>query len=83
MSESCHKQTHAMQQKASLLDYSIGPLLQEQRHLDAERLGGLEVDHQLKFRGLLHGHIGRFSAAKNLDHEECTQADRVGIIGSV
>jgi hypothetical protein len=34
-----------VQQIASLLDDLVGALLKNQRHVEAERLGGLEVDH--------------------------------------
>jgi hypothetical protein len=33
---------------------------------EAERLGGLEVDHQPKLYGLFHGQIGRFGAFEDL-----------------
>jgi hypothetical protein len=51
------KRTHAVQQTAALFDYFIGALLHKQRHLKAERLGGLEIDHQLKFGRYLHRQI--------------------------
>ena len=36
-----------------LLDYRVGALLKLKRHVEAERLGGLEVDRQLELdRGL-------------------------------
>jgi hypothetical protein len=40
---------------ASLFDHLVGRDLQGQRDLDAERLGGLEIDHQLKLCRLLDG----------------------------
>jgi hypothetical protein len=44
---------HASQQRASLFDNIIGALLEEQRHVEAERLRGLEIDRQLELdRGL-------------------------------
>jgi len=41
-----HKQTHAAEQKGSLFDQFVGAADQRQRHCDAERLGGLEIDDQ-------------------------------------
>src|SRR5882724_2458815 len=35
---------------------------------EAEGLGGLEVDHQLEFGGLLHGEVGWFGAMQYLVH---------------
>jgi hypothetical protein len=41
------------QQSSPLFDHLIGPLLKKPRHVEAERRGGLEVDHQLELdRGL-------------------------------
>src|SRR5262245_29042578 len=47
-----HEQTHAPQQTASSLDHFVRALLESPRHVEAERLGGLEIDHQLVFRRL-------------------------------
>ena len=40
---------------AKLLDHLIRPLQERGRDREAERLGGLEVDHQLELRGLFDG----------------------------
>ena len=44
--------------RVSLFDHLVGGRLQRQRHGNAERLGGLEVDHELEFCRLLDGQIG-------------------------
>jgi hypothetical protein len=31
---------------------------EERRHFEAKRFGGLEIDHQLELRRLLHGEVG-------------------------
>jgi hypothetical protein len=37
----------------TLFDHLVGALLELQRHAEAERLGGLHIDHQLELdRGL-------------------------------
>jgi hypothetical protein len=45
--------------------------LEEQRRRDGEAqgLGGLKVDHQLEFRGLLDRQIGWFGTIENLAYE--------------
>ena len=51
-----------------LFDYLIGPQQQCLRDCESERFGGLEVDHQLEFRGLLNGEIGGLGALEDLVH---------------
>jgi hypothetical protein len=60
-----HKQTHAAEQKGSLFDQFVGAADQRQRHCDAERLGGLEIDDQLDFRSQLNRQVGGLLALKN------------------
>src|ERR1700730_1708748 len=45
----------ALQQTAGpLLDHLVGQREQRRRHFEAERLGGLEIDHEFEFGGLHH-----------------------------
>ena len=46
-------------QKPDLLDHFVCAGDERRRHVEAERVGGLEVDHQLEFRRQLHGQVGR------------------------
>src|SRR5712691_2132837 len=49
-----------------------------QRHVDAERLGGLEVDHQLEFGRLLDRQIAGLGALQDLVHVRGSSAIQVG-----
>src|SRR5882724_12605240 len=53
MSEKCHKLKWP-----PLFDHRIGARHHVRRHLDAERLRGLEVDHQFEFGRRLHRQVG-------------------------
>jgi hypothetical protein len=48
-----------------LLDNLVGALLKLQRYVEAKRLGGLEIDHQLEFDWKLDGKLRRLCATEN------------------
>jgi hypothetical protein len=50
---------------ASLFDHFVGELLETQRYIKAECLGGLEVDHELKLAGLHNGQLLRLLPLEN------------------
>ena len=47
------------------LDHLVGAREQRRWHVEAERFGGLEVDHQLILGGVLHRQISRLLALEN------------------
>jgi hypothetical protein len=55
----------APQQLATLFDHLVGKRELRRRHGEAERLGGLEVEYELKFGGLHDRQIGRLLALEN------------------
>src|SRR5262249_52516405 len=69
MSQKCHKETRAgaakCMERLQLLDDLVGALLKEQRNIEAERLGGLNVDGHLKFGRQWDGKLGRLCAKEN------------------
>ena len=48
-----------------LFDHLVGDLLEMHRHVEAQRLGGLEIDDELIFRRRLHWHVGWFLALED------------------
>src|SRR3974390_2454366 len=59
------------QQTSSLFDHLVGGGEQRWRHGQAERLGGLEVDHQLETRRLFDWEIAWIGARHNFGNEPC------------
>jgi len=43
-------------------DHLVGDLPEMQRHVETQRIGGLEIDDQLVLCRLLHRQVGSFSA---------------------
>jgi hypothetical protein len=51
--------------RALLFDHLVGNREQGRRHLEAQRLGGLEMEHELEFGGLNHWKIGGLGALED------------------
>jgi hypothetical protein len=63
-----------VQQIKSLFDHLVGSRKQSVWDGESERLGGLEIDDQLKLGRHLHGEIGRLLALKDAIDISCRQA---------
>jgi hypothetical protein len=50
---------------ALLFDHVVCALLENPRNIEAERLGGVEIDHQLVFYRGLHRQVGRLLAPED------------------
>ena len=50
--------------KPTLFDHLVGAAEQHWRNIEAKRLGGLEVDHQLELDWALDGKLARFRALR-------------------
>src|SRR4051794_30439343 len=59
------------QTTAGLLDHSIRGGEQRRRDVEAQRFGGLAVDHKLEFRRLLYRKFVRFCATQDLIDISC------------
>src|SRR5215475_12737136 len=65
------------------LDHLVGADKESGWHRKTERLGGLEVDDQLDFGGLLDRQVGGFLALENAARVEATQAKHIGEVVSI
>jgi len=57
--------THKRHAATRSFDHLIGALLEMQRNVEAERLGGLEVNHQLELDGGLDRKLARLRAPQD------------------
>jgi len=70
MSVECQQQTHALQDTPStgcstLIDHLVGVGDERRRHVEAQRLGGFEVDRQLELGRKLNWKISRFFTSQD------------------
>ena len=69
-----------MQKICQLFDHLVGALLEMQRHVEAQRLGGLEIDDQLELCRRLHWKVGRLLALEDAVDVSCRLAKLFGDI---
>src|SRR5258708_873358 len=60
-----------------LLDHLVRPLQERRRDRQAKGLGGLEGDHELDLRGLLHRQVGRVDPPQDLVYVSCGPPVRI------
>src|SRR5262249_37200130 len=78
MSALCQKRTFAR-----LFDDLVRRGREIRRHLDAERLGGLEVDDQLKFVRLYHRQVSRLLPLENSPDVDASMGVGIAEVGAV
>src|SRR6266566_9283998 len=66
--------THSRHAAKQLFDQLVSELLELQRHLEAQRLGGLEIDDQLKLCRRLQWKVGRLLTLEDAVDVPCRQA---------
>src|SRR5688500_18781802 len=64
-------------------DYSVCPCQHVRRNLEADLLGGFEVNDEFKLRCLLHWQISRFGAFQDFVHVNSRAPIKVDIVRSV
>ena len=68
---------------AWLFDHLVRSQQHRLRDRQAERFGSLEVDHELKFSGLLHRQVGGLGASENFVNDYRTTLDNLRTICTV
>ena len=66
-----------------LLDHLIRPEKHRLRDCDADLLGGLEIDYELKLHRLLHWQIGGLGSLRDPVHEICDAPVAPSLISGV
>src|SRR5262249_53543049 len=65
------------------LDYLVGALLKNPRHVEAERLGGLEVENQIELSGLLDRQTSRLLTSQDAINVRCASQEHLDRIDAI
>src|SRR3954463_11856651 len=63
-----------------LFDHRVGALQEEHRDFEAERLGGLEIDHELELDRNLNRQLARFCSLEKAISIHCRAAEIIKLI---
>src|SRR5215470_9688058 len=74
MSALCQKQTFCTAARMLLFDHLVSAQQRRCRHTQSERLGALEIKHELEFRSPFEGQVGGMGALENPVHEKADMA---------
>src|SRR6266487_2621002 len=75
--------SYAISAERSSLDHLVRAQQQRLRDREPERLGGLEVDHELELGRLFHGKLAGLRPLENLVDEACEPEIKIGIVHRV
>src|SRR5215468_11072256 len=83
MTALCQQRTHAAQQTQQLFNHVVGASEHQWRHVEAQRLGGFEIDDHLKLGWRLDRQSGRRRTFEDAVDVHCRLAELCGEITAI